>query len=101
MTGWQVLCAVAKSGSSARFLNLDRVRTAFSVRCTGLVRIRSFVSCAAWRGPAGVDPQSGCWRHWLFGEFMLISIGVGFCVAALFATGFLFVAQMVEDFRGA
>lgn len=28
MTGWQFLCAVAKSGPSARYLNLDRVRTA-------------------------------------------------------------------------
>jgi hypothetical protein len=32
---------------------------------------------------------------------MLISIGVGFGIATLFATGLLFVAQMVEDFRGA
>jgi hypothetical protein len=30
---------------------------------------------------------------------MLVSIGVGFGVATLFATGLLFVAQVVEDFR--
>lgn len=32
---------------------------------------------------------------------MLISIGVGFGIATLVATGFLFMAQVVEDFRGA
>ena len=30
---------------------------------------------------------------------MLISIGVGFAVATLCATGLLFVVQVVEDFR--
>lgn len=30
---------------------------------------------------------------------MLISIGVGFGIATLFATGFLFMAQVIEDFR--
>lgn len=31
---------------------------------------------------------------------MLVSVGIGFSVATLVATGVLFLAQMVEDFRG-
>jgi hypothetical protein len=76
MTGWQVLCAVAKSGPGARFLNLDHVRTA-SV-CAAWVSTEFRHSCPAQCG--GDPPQS---------------------IHTLFATGFLFVAQMVEDFRGA
>jgi hypothetical protein len=30
---------------------------------------------------------------------MLVSIGIAFTVAALVATGVLFMAQLVEDFR--
>ena len=73
----------------------------FRVRRTGFDRISSFLSCAVRRGPAAVDPHAGRRRQRPSGEFMLISIGVGFGIATLFATGFLFVAQMVEDFRGA
>jgi hypothetical protein len=86
MTVRQVLCAVSKSGPGTRFLNLDSSRL--------------FLSCAVRRGPAVVDPHAGRRRHRLSGEFMLISIGVGFGIATLFATGFLFVAQMIEDLRG-
>jgi len=51
-------------------------------------------------GPSAVGPYAGRRRHWLSGDFMLISIGVGFGIATLVATGFLFMAQVVEDFRG-
>ena len=58
-------------------------------------------SRAAWRAP----PQSartwvaGATRH--CGEIHVFSVVIGFGVATLFATGFLFVVQMVDDFRGA
>jgi len=35
------------------------------------------------------------------GDIKLFSILVGFGVVTLFATGFLFVAHMLEDFRDA
>jgi hypothetical protein len=34
----------------------------------------------------------------LSGEFLLISIVIGFGITTLFATGLLFVMQMLEDF---
>jgi len=52
-------------------------------------------------GPSAVVPQLVAGVIGLSGEFMLISIGVGFGIATLFATGLLFMAQMVEDFRRA
>jgi hypothetical protein len=100
MTGWQVLCAVAKSGPGARFLNLDRVRTA-SVCDARDWTVFDHVCPAQPGGTLRRRPAVGRRRHWLSGEFMLISIGVGFGVATLFATGFLFMAQMFEDFRDA
>jgi hypothetical protein len=62
-------------------------------------RICPFLSCAPWRGLAAVDPHAGRRRHSPSGVFMLVSIGVGFAVATLCATGLLFVVQVVEDFR--
>jgi hypothetical protein len=50
-------------------------------------------------GLSAVGPNAGRRHHWLSGDFMLISIGVGFGIATLFATGFLFMAQVIEDFR--
>ena len=79
-TGWQVLCAVAQA----------------DYRLT-----HYYPSRAAWRAP----PQSarigvaGATQH--CGETHVFSIVIGFGVATLLATGFLFVAQMLEDFRGA
>jgi len=58
-----------------------------------------FLARAAWREPAAVDPHAGRGRHSPSGVFMLVSIGVGFAVATLCATGLLFVVQVVEDFR--
>jgi hypothetical protein len=46
-----------------------------------------------------VDPPVGRQRQRLFGEFLLISILVGFSAATLVATGLLFVVQMLDDFR--
>jgi hypothetical protein len=78
--GLQVLCAVSQADSR---------------------RTHSHPSRAAWRAP----PQSartwvaGATRH--CGEIHVFSVVIGFGVATLFATGFLFVVQMVDDFRGA
>ena len=80
MTGWQVLCAVSQADSR---------------------RNHSYPSRAAWRA----SPQSarawvaGAIRH--CGEIHVFSVVIGFGVATLLATGFLFVAQMLEDFRRA
>jgi hypothetical protein len=54
MTGWQVLCAVSKSGPNARSLDLDRVRTA-SV-CDARVLAVLTHSCPAL--PGAYPPQS-------------------------------------------
>jgi hypothetical protein len=75
----QVLCAVSQATSR---------------------RTHPYPSRAAWRAP----PQTartwaaGAIRH--CGEIQVFSIVIGFGVATLLATGFLFVVQMVEDFRG-
>lgn len=93
MTGLQVLCAVSQSGPSTPDLNPGRVQS------TRFRRDFPFLSRAAWRGPAAADPHAGRRRHSCSGVFMLVSIGVGFAVATLCATGLLFVVQVVEDFR--
>src|SRR5512145_1114504 len=43
------------------------------------------------------DPHPGCRRNSHPGEIHLNSIAVGFGIATLVATGFLFVLQVVED----
>jgi hypothetical protein len=71
------------------------------VRRTGLRSTHPCLSLAAWRAPpqstrtrvAGVTSDSG--------EIYLFSIVVGFGVVTLFATGLLFVMQILEDFRDA
>jgi hypothetical protein len=95
----QVLCAVAQTASNARHLNLGRMRNASSCAANGFRHFHLFLSRAAWRGLAAVDRHAGRRCHWLSGDFMLIVIGSG--VLTLFATGGLFVMQILEDCRDA
>jgi len=64
----------------------------------GPLRIHPCLSRATWRGLAAVDTHAGRRRQRLSGEFLLISIVIGFGITTLFATGLLFVMQMLEDF---
>jgi hypothetical protein len=71
------------------------------VRRTGLRRINPCRSRAAWRAPPlSSRTRVGCSASHS-GEICLYSIIVGFGVVTLFATGFLFVMHMLEDFRDA
>lgn len=71
------------------------------VRRTGIRRFNPCRSRAAWRAapPSSRTRVAGVASH--SGEIKLFSILVGFGVVTLFATGFLFVAHMLEDFRDA
>jgi len=69
------------------------------VRRTGLHHFNPGRSRAAWR--AAVVPHAGRRRGFAFWRYQMLSILVGFGVVTLFATGFLFVAHMLEDFRDA
>jgi hypothetical protein len=79
-TVWQALCAVSQANHR---------------------RTHSYPLRATWRAP----PQTA--RTWAAGatqhcgEIQVFSIVIGFGIATLLATGFLFVVQMVDDFRGA
>jgi hypothetical protein len=69
------------------------------VRRTGHRRINPCRSRAAWRAPPqSIRTRVDCGASHS-GEIYLFSILVGFGVGTLFATGLLFVVQMLEDFR--
>ena len=71
------------------------------VRRTGVRRFNPCRSRAAWRAQSQSSrTRAGCGASHS-GEICLYSILVGFGVVTLFATGFLFVMHMLEDFRDA